>query len=293
MTKSFLIALAGFAVGLGVTTALLFISPRLEVADQAAGTPVAGPPAVEQRVALSPAPPEVKLYSKSDALPVPLPAARPEIQARSSPPEPAPPPPAAPAVPSAPAALSGPAMPALERAGIAAAPLPGLEGEEVRSAALPPNLRPPKLRLPKSLPPIAQASNAVIAAEARRKEQLEHENVRLANVTAPAVLPPAPPPLPPAETVPREAVTEAAAAAGRAAGPSPGALPRGTWQRYAALTPPIEGRAQVAIVLDDMGLSQFRSDRAIALPRPITLAILPYQPVEKGAIDRVSLDGET
>ncbi len=79
-------------------------------------------------------------------------------------------------------------------------------------------------------------------------------------------------------------------AAGRAPKPLIGVRPP-AWQRFAAPIPAQipatagtagwagraapDGRARVAIVLDDMGLSQFRSDRAIALPRPITLAILP------------------
>jgi polysaccharide deacetylase 2 family uncharacterized protein YibQ len=48
------------------------------------------------------------------------------------------------------------------------------------------------------------------------------------------------------------------------------------WRRYAALTPPTEGRPMVAIVLDDVGLSRFRSDRVVSLPAPITVSILPY-----------------
>ena len=67
--------------------------------------------------------------------------------------------------------------------------------------------------------------------------------------------------------------------------------PQRTWQRFAALAPPAKGRAQVAIVLDDMGLSQFRSDRAIALPRPITLAILPYGNHLDGLVARARTAG--
>lgn len=53
-----------------------------------------------------------------------------------------------------------------------------------------------------------------------------------------------------------------------------GAVP--AWKRYAAITPPTMGRPLIAVVLDDIGLSQFRADRVIALPAPITVSILPY-----------------
>ena len=291
MTKSFLIALAGFTVGLGVTTALMFISPALEVPDQAARPGDGNLPVVETRIELSPAPPALESYSKSDALPgpAPLPAAKPEALAQTarlkSPPPPKPP--AAKALPApsfnaAPAARLGPEMPAVKRTGIDAVALAKPDPEPLRtpSIAVPPNARP---------------SDAVIAAEARRREQMEHENVRLANVTEPAILPPAPPPLPPSETVPPSASASASAPgpAGTVApsGASPRATPRDTWQRFAALTPPIEGRPQVAIVLDDMGLSQFRSDRAISLPRPITLAILPYGNNLDGLVARARTAG--
>ncbi|MBL6954181.1 MAG: divergent polysaccharide deacetylase family protein [Alphaproteobacteria bacterium] len=285
MTKSFLIALAGFAVGLGVTTALMFISPGLEAPDQAARSPLASLPAVEQRVALTPALPENTLDSgakpEADTKPAPAPAAAKSPPPPSLSPPPAPPPapapPTAPAVREVPAALSGPKMPAIRRPGIAAALLETPEPAEIQAAAL------PNARTASEPPPNTQISNAAIAAEARRREQMEDENVRLANLTTPAILPPAPPPLPPSETVPN--------AIPGTAEPLPRTVPRDTWQRFAALTPPIEGRAQVAIVLDDMGLSQFRSDRAIALPRPITLAILPYGNHLDGLVARARTAG--
>jgi polysaccharide deacetylase 2 family uncharacterized protein YibQ len=48
------------------------------------------------------------------------------------------------------------------------------------------------------------------------------------------------------------------------------------WRRYAAPAPPADGRPQVAIVIDDVGLSHALAERTIALPRPITIAMLPY-----------------
>jgi len=50
------------------------------------------------------------------------------------------------------------------------------------------------------------------------------------------------------------------------------------WRRFAALTPPDDGRPMVAIILDDLGLNHRRTVRAVALRTPLTLAILPYAP---------------
>lgn len=67
-------------------------------------------------------------------------------------------------------------------------------------------------------------------------------------------------PLPPVDGRPLEAVD--------------GKLP--PWRRYAALTPPDDGRPMVAIIIDDLGLNRRRLARTIALTPPLTLAILPY-----------------
>jgi len=48
------------------------------------------------------------------------------------------------------------------------------------------------------------------------------------------------------------------------------------WLRFAAVAPSTQGRAMVAIVIDDMGLDRPRSMRAVELPAPLTLSYLPY-----------------
>ncbi len=49
------------------------------------------------------------------------------------------------------------------------------------------------------------------------------------------------------------------------------------WLKYAALTPEIvAGQPRIAIVLDDLGLVQSRTRRAITLAAPLTMAFLPY-----------------
>jgi len=78
--------------------------------------------------------------------------------------------------------------------------------------------------------------------------------------------------MPPAETPRQDAVLPPAAPA-----PAP---PVGhgepTWLRFAVKPPAIEGRAMVAIVLDDLGLDRKRTERAIALPAPLTLSFMTY-----------------
>jgi polysaccharide deacetylase 2 family uncharacterized protein YibQ len=48
------------------------------------------------------------------------------------------------------------------------------------------------------------------------------------------------------------------------------------WLANAAVTPAIQGRPMIALVIDDLGLSQSRALRTIGLPAPLTLAFLPY-----------------
>jgi len=71
--------------------------------------------------------------------------------------------------------------------------------------------------------------------------------------------------------------------------PVPAMLP--PWRRYAAAAPPADGRPMVAVVLDDVGLSQYRSDRIVALPRPVTLAVLPYGNNLQGLVARARAAG--
>ncbi len=48
------------------------------------------------------------------------------------------------------------------------------------------------------------------------------------------------------------------------------------WLANAAAAPASDGRPMIALVIDDLGLSQTRARRTIALPAPLTLAFLPY-----------------
>ncbi len=56
------------------------------------------------------------------------------------------------------------------------------------------------------------------------------------------------------------------------AGP-PGVPP---WRRYAALPPSDDSRPMIVVIIDDLGLNAGRMRRAMALPKPMTLAVLPY-----------------
>lgn len=60
-------------------------------------------------------------------------------------------------------------------------------------------------------------------------------------------------------------------------GPSPATTPaEPAWRRFAVTPPAIDGRAMVAIVLDDLGLDRKRTERAIRLPAPLTLSFMTY-----------------
>jgi polysaccharide deacetylase 2 family uncharacterized protein YibQ len=66
-----------------------------------------------------------------------------------------------------------------------------------------------------------------------------------------------------------------------AAVPPPAAAPpeqsaEPAWLRFAVPTVVRDGRARIAIIIDDMGLDRPRSERAIALPGPLTLSFLAY-----------------
>src|SRR5262249_55820703 len=88
----------------------------------------------------------------------------------------------------------------------------------------------------------------------------------------------------PSETLPSStgAKLEAAALPGFAAAAMPAAVParpvvRGTpaWRRCALPVAPAWGPG-VAIVLDDFGVDRVNAMRALALPGPLTVSIMPY-----------------
>jgi polysaccharide deacetylase 2 family uncharacterized protein YibQ len=78
-------------------------------------------------------------------------------------------------------------------------------------------------------------------------------------VAPPPVAPAQQSSLPPASTVPAEV---------------PPAVP--AWQRFAVPSPDIQGRPQIAIIIDDMGVERANADRIVALPGPLTLSFMTY-----------------
>jgi uncharacterized protein len=60
--------------------------------------------------------------------------------------------------------------------------------------------------------------------------------------------------------------------------PPASTIPHGEppWLRFAVAPPPTDGRAMIAVVLDDLGLDRKRTERAIALPAPLTLSFMTY-----------------
>ncbi len=49
-----------------------------------------------------------------------------------------------------------------------------------------------------------------------------------------------------------------------------------TWLRHAVRTPREPGKAMIAIVIDDLGIDQKRTRRAIDMPGPMTMSFIPY-----------------
>ncbi|HTZ80973.1 MAG TPA: divergent polysaccharide deacetylase family protein [Stellaceae bacterium] len=86
----------------------------------------------------------------------------------------------------------------------------------------------------------------------------------------------APPPSAPVSSPPQTAMVPLQPEAlTRPAKPeAPAATP--AWIRYAIPAPPKDARPRIAIVIDDLGLDRRRTERAIALPGPLTLSFLAY-----------------
>ena len=51
-----------------------------------------------------------------------------------------------------------------------------------------------------------------------------------------------------------------------------------TWRRNAIPAPPMDGRPAITVVVDDMGWMHPHTERALALPGPLTLAWFPFAP---------------
>ncbi|MBV8535399.1 MAG: divergent polysaccharide deacetylase family protein [Alphaproteobacteria bacterium] len=108
----------------------------------------------------------------------------------------------------------------------------------------------------------------------------DHLRVNLPPPPRPAPSRSSEPARPPATSAPAPAPASPAAPAQTAPSPvvpppSSSGLP--AWRRFAAATPQAtEDRKLIAIVIDDMGVDRKRSQRAAALPGPLTLSWLPY-----------------
>jgi uncharacterized protein len=105
---------------------------------------------------------------------------------------------------------------------------------------------------------------------------------------------PAPPPravlaLPPAPHVRADrAAPVAVAPPPRLPQPAPVEPP---WRRYAAASQAEDGRVPIAVVLDDLGLDRVRTERAIGLAAPLTLAFMPYAAEVRQDADRARARG--
>ena len=75
------------------------------------------------------------------------------------------------------------------------------------------------------------------------------------------------------------------------AGPTRIATTLPAWQRFAVNATVKPDMPRIVVVLDDLGLSYARSTRAVGLPRPLTLAILPYGPEPAALASRARAAG--
>jgi polysaccharide deacetylase 2 family uncharacterized protein YibQ len=188
---------------------------------------------------------------------------KPQPQASNAPPAPPAP---APITPSSPPADYEPPAPEMaEPPAMAEEPSPTVEEAQppvaaqdqtinappAESAVLPPEPAPPTEERPVSPPQIAEPASPPVSSPPAESAALPPEP------RTPAIRQPEVPP----SVAPSEIRPEAE-------------LP--AWRRYAVAVPDVDGRALIAIVIDDMGVDQRHSAEAIDLPGPLTLSFLPY-----------------
>ena len=131
--------------------------------------------------------------------------------------------------------------------------------------------------VPKPAPRAAQAASQGAAPASTVKAKEEPRDIplpKMANTVKQVTQAEAKPdtaPAPPETSVQVAAVPKHPPVAGpEASGDAP------AWKRYAVAADISSGGPFIAIVLDDLGIDVRRSNRAVALPAPITLAFLPY-----------------
>lgn len=95
--------------------------------------------------------------------------------------------------------------------------------------------------------------------------------------TPPIPAPMAAPMAPPIANVPAHPVPPPRHGGARPAPPAPDAMQPQAWMRHAQASPANPGNLPlIAIVIDDLGVAPARVAAALALPAPMTMAVLPY-----------------
>ena len=112
----------------------------------------------------------------------------------------------------------------------------------------------------------ASAATLAVAPAVRAALTRSHTIVAAipASSAAPAVLSPVPPP--------------PLLQAGAATMPATAAADLPTWQRHAIRQPVMDGKPAITIVIDDMGWMHPGTERALALPGPLTMSWFPFAP---------------
>ncbi len=129
--------------------------------------------------------------------------------------------------------------------------------------------------------PFGKATIASSTVELRRDPLPSVASVALppvkpAVMEAPQIPMPAPTPTPVQTAVVVPPPQEALVRPLKPEAPRPEAPTVPAWIRYAVPAPPKDARPRIAIVIDDLGLDRRRTERAIALPGPLTLSFLAY-----------------
>ncbi|MBI1776324.1 MAG: divergent polysaccharide deacetylase family protein [Proteobacteria bacterium] len=99
----------------------------------------------------------------------------------------------------------------------------------------------------------------------------------LASPPAPALQPSPPVTAPPAVPAPMQRVRPTLPPPPALSSLPPPPLDQGQpWRRYAVAVPPPDDRPMIAVVIDDAGVDRARTQQAIRLRAPLTIAFLPY-----------------
>jgi uncharacterized protein len=134
---------------------------------------------------------------------------------------------------------------------------------------------------PAEPPPAAAATTPPAAGDSGAIEREDGADLAKTAPAEPGAMPPPPEPQDTARLTPLPPAIEPGRQQDIGETVKPAPMPDTgppAWRRYAVAAPPADGKPTLSIVIDDMGVNQAQSARALALPGPLTLSWLPYAP---------------